>query len=46
VWRKKGFAFAASMLTALPVTDEAKLHLSDHAQHTQDHAAHRIRHYS
>jgi hypothetical protein len=26
---------------ALPVTDEAKLHLGDHAQHSEAHAAHR-----
>src|SRR6202161_4311764 len=26
---------------ALPIADEAKLHLGDHAQHSQDHAAHR-----
>jgi hypothetical protein len=26
---------------ALPIADEAKLHLGDHAQHGQDHPAHR-----
>ena len=26
---------------ALPIADEAKLHLGDHAQHGQHHAAHR-----
>ena len=26
---------------ALPIAEEAKLHLGDHAQHSQDHAAHR-----
>jgi hypothetical protein len=26
---------------ALPITDEAKLHLGDRAEHSQDHAAHR-----
>jgi hypothetical protein len=25
----------------LPITDEAELHLGDHAEHSQDHAAHR-----
>jgi hypothetical protein len=25
---------------ALPITDEAGLHLRDHAQHSQDHATH------
>jgi hypothetical protein len=26
---------------ALPIADEAELHLGDHAEHSQDHAAHR-----
>jgi hypothetical protein len=27
--------------SSLAITDEAKLHLGDHAQHSQDHPAHR-----
>jgi hypothetical protein len=30
---------------ALPIVNEAKLHLGDRAEHSQDHATHRIRHW-
>jgi len=33
--------FGLLSFRGLPITDEAKLHLGDHSQHSQDHAAHR-----